>query len=647
MPLPIDQLPPTIRSLPERLTRLERQFTERAAARRLEHSTLTGASLAMVGDVTINGALDVTGALTSAGSPLGSPLDWINVKTQFGARGDGASDDINALRAAVDAAAAGGGRTVYLPPGIYRTSDTLPGDTSVTILGSHATPWPGRFPTSVCAIKPLPGFLGESVISLQGADITGSPANEGNFSLIDVDLDGSALAAGSVSGIHAQGEVMGVTLRRVTIRNMTHNGIHTNVGLGVRAPHDWFMSDVVVFQCSAFGYSMSMTDGYMQNCFASTNGSDGFLMGPFGSMVMQGCQALFNGGHGLNIGGGTQVGNLTIANFLTDRNSHDGIHVGPSTGTGSSPIIFSGITCNRDGKNGNLGGGGYAGFSAVGCANPIIVTGIVVNTGVDDSGAGANSPDKAAHFSGNAFVSVASGYLHGDIQGWHDDGTNTVIHRGLNIGEATGPKSTPTFAYSGGVRTTDGVINASNVNLFTASATAPAVDIITNNAAGTGVRITNQIAGGSGINIINAAAGDAALSARQAADAFARVRLGSDGALSIGPGTVTRDATLSRTAAGQLTAATADVRVGTAGRTVMVAEGTNAKMGTATLAAGTATVTTTAITATSRVHVTSQVDGGTPGFLRVSARTAGTSFTITSGSATDTSTVAWLIVEPA
>jgi hypothetical protein len=78
-----------------------------------------------------------------------------------------------------------------------------------------------------------------------------------------------------------------------------------------------------------------------------------------------------------------------------------------------------------------------------------------------------------------------------------------------------------------------------------------------------------------------------------------------------------------------------------------VKEGTNARMGVATLVGGTATVSTTAVTASSRVQLTSQADGGTPGWLRVSGRTAGTSFTITSSSASDTSTVAWVIIEPA
>lgn len=83
------------------------------------------------------------------------------------------------------------------------------------------------------------------------------------------------------------------------------------------------------------------------------------------------------------------------------------------------------------------------------------------------------------------------------------------------------------------------------------------------------------------------------------------------------------------------------------GKGLRLKEGANAKQGTAVLVAGAVTVANTSVTANSRIFLTSQVDGGTPGFLRVSARVAGTSFTITSSSATDTSTVAYEIFEPA
>ena len=65
--------------------------------------------------------------------------------------------------------------------------------------------------------------------------------------------------------------------------------------------------------------------------------------------------------------------------------------------------------------------------------------------------------------------------------------------------------------------------------------------------------------------------------------------------------------------------------------------------GRVTLVAGVAVVANPNVNAASNILLTSQVDGGTPGWLRVSARTAGTSFTITSSSLLDTSTIAYQI----
>lgn len=90
----------------------------------------------------------------------------------------------------------------------------------------------------------------------------------------------------------------------------------------------------------------------------------------------------------------------------------------------------------------------------------------------------------------------------------------------------------------------------------------------------------------------------------------------------------------------------ADFRITPAGRGLRVAEGSNAKMGVATLAAGTVTVANTSVTANSRIFIQRRVAGGTLGFLTYT-KTNGTSFTINSSSNTDTSTVDWLIVEPA
>lgn len=87
--------------------------------------------------------------------------------------------------------------------------------------------------------------------------------------------------------------------------------------------------------------------------------------------------------------------------------------------------------------------------------------------------------------------------------------------------------------------------------------------------------------------------------------------------------------------------------VGPAGSGLRVAEGANAKQGTAVLVAGTLVVANTSVTAVSRIFLTSQVPGGTTGWLGISARVVGTSFTILSSNPLDTSTVAWEMFEPA
>jgi hypothetical protein len=99
--------------------------------------------------------------------------------------------------------------------------------------------------------------------------------------------------------------------------------------------------------------------------------------------------------------------------------------------------------------------------------------------------------------------------------------------------------------------------------------------------------------------------------------------------------------------AGDVTTDSGNLVVSAAGKGVTVKEGSNARMGvTGAMTSGTITVANTSVTATSRVFLTAQTTGGAPGALRVSARTPGVSFTITSSSSSDTSTVAYLLMEP-
>lgn len=88
-----------------------------------------------------------------------------------------------------------------------------------------------------------------------------------------------------------------------------------------------------------------------------------------------------------------------------------------------------------------------------------------------------------------------------------------------------------------------------------------------------------------------------------------------------------------------------DIKLDTLGKTLFVKEGSNAKMGTVVLNGLTpVTVSTTAVTANSRIFLTIQAPVN-PGAVYVNSISAGSSFTVDSTSATDGSTLAWLIIE--
>lgn len=101
-------------------------------------------------------------------------------------------------------------------------------------------------------------------------------------------------------------------------------------------------------------------------------------------------------------------------------------------------------------------------------------------------------------------------------------------------------------------------------------------------------------------------------------------------------------------ATGTSLSVTGDIKNNTEGGGLYIKEGVNATMGVATLVGGTVTVSTTKVTANSRIFLTPQSMGTIlrPVGVGVTARVVGTSFTITSQDATDTSVIAWQIVEP-
>jgi hypothetical protein len=102
--------------------------------------------------------------------------------------------------------------------------------------------------------------------------------------------------------------------------------------------------------------------------------------------------------------------------------------------------------------------------------------------------------------------------------------------------------------------------------------------------------------------------------------------------------------------------ASANVIINTAGKGVQIKEGSNARMGTATLSSGTVTVANTSVTASTRIFLSRYSIGasaGAIGVLSVGTVSAGTSFIINAlktadhtVETNDVSVVHWLLVEP-
>lgn len=525
-------------------------------------------------DVPVNAAFeDVWDQFTSAGyhylvAASDAPAS-VKAKAQFVC--DGTADEVE-VQAAVDAARSLGGAIVQLSSGRFFTASPITLHPGVRLIGTHGDQIfnPGQLTVS-SYIQPSTGFSGGAAIVLLDQTDGGYSSKSAEQQIQSLTIDGTGVG-GTVHGIQAGGYVHGVLLRDVTVKNVTGKGIYTFTANGSQ-PFSWNFHRVVVDNPDGVGiHLINHTDCTMTDVISIGAGDNAFTLSNMPNSRLLGARAEWSEGHGYHITGGWGTGQgsggMSMVGCSTDRNRHDGIHV---DATGNAPLLFSGITCRRDGRNGGPGGGDYSGFRVTAAAMPVIIDNLVAYPGVDDDGTGTNSPVNAFKASGSTYVGLSSGFLHGATNGFVDGGTNAVLRRGPNIGERTGPTSAPVDAFA--------------------------------NPWGT--------------------AGNASMAGYTVLDAGQ-----SNGSWNI------------------FGNAANALNLGSAGGGVAIKEGANARMGPATLVTGTVTVANTSVTATSRIHLTRATTGGTLGHLSYTIA-AGVSFTINSSSATETSSVNWVIFEPA
>ncbi|WP_415860944.1 glycosyl hydrolase family 28-related protein [Azotobacter vinelandii] len=221
-----------------------------------------------------------------------------NVK-DFGALGDGVSDDRASIQAAIDAAYAAGGGTVYLPAGEYRVSAAgEPGDGCLMLKDGVYLAGAG---------------MGETVIKLiDGSDqkITGMVRSAygeetSNFGMRDLTLDGNRdNTSGKVDGWFngyipgGDGADRDVTIERVEVREMSGYGFD---------PHE---------------QTINLT---IRDSVAHDNGLDGFVADYLVDSVFENNVAYANDRHGFNVV--TSTHDFVMTNNVAYGNGSSGLVV--------------------------------------------------------------------------------------------------------------------------------------------------------------------------------------------------------------------------------------------------------------------------------------------------------------------------------
>lgn len=487
-------------------------------------------------------------------------LMGINVQ-DFGAIGNGTTDDTAAIQAAIDYAATqalstGQGTSVHFPGGYYIISSTL-------VLKKHVWLF-GEGSRSSC-IK-LATNANCNVIKTD--DTGGASGNADYTGIINMVIDGNKNnqnGAGPYHGIvfnttpattAAAGDTffdMHHTVMNVTVYQAKGNGIDCTGRSAIQ------LYNVHLQQCAVNGYK-STFDSTLVGVEADSCGSSGFNINN-GSVKLVGCKSYLSGvntpttdGAGFKIG---NVGPCELVGCEAQNNKLQGYYF-----NSADRVTMAG--CNADSNNTQNSTNDFerCAVAMVGSTNCLID--VVAN----------ETPQGGSQIGHQGYA------LHIDATSTKNDirMTHSAVSPATIVGEITA-----TSSIAGG-------LNTIQIN---------------------GVQAAPIVFG--------------PLSASLSSSA---------------------DTTIYRNGADQL-ATDDDFLVNLAGKGLRVKEGSNAKMGVSTLVAGTVVVSNTSVTANSRIFLTIQTPGGTPGDVRVSARTAGTSFTILSSSGTDTSVVAWLILEPA
>ncbi|WP_228990076.1 right-handed parallel beta-helix repeat-containing protein [Streptomyces sp. DH8] len=356
---------------------------------------------------------------------------WHDVRT-YGAKGDGRTDDTAAIQAALDACEPG--NSVYLPVGQYRTSAPVRIGPYITLRGSHGS---GENEHDVAdppfGLKPLPHFAGDAVVLILDQLRGGHARRAVEPRVFDLTIDGSDLPrdGAEIDGIRAVGQIQHLQLRDVQIRKVTGIGINTvyntDVPKGPQAPFCLHFDRVSVQWTGSYGIALNnCTDSVFHDVYALGCNGTGWWIAGTGNSTFTSCRAEWSGGDGFLLHGWEGV--IQFVGCSTDRSMFDGVKVVAKSAR--AILQLTGCRLDRDGRNNDLGGGGYAGLKVQDSAAKVLADGLIVTPGSNDDGRSKASPARGVSVTGSAYTVVNSGYIDGVEIDWHDGGGNTVLRKG-------------------------------------------------------------------------------------------------------------------------------------------------------------------------------------------------------------------------
>ena len=294
-----------------------------------------------------------TGAVTSGYTVADKLSQTVSVK-DFGAVGDGVTDDTAAIQDAIDAFP--NGVTIYFPRGTYRVTAQIVVNTKVSLLGDGIASENGTGST----------FRGATCIL---RDFTGSDATvamNGDCCTIDnIDVDGDGKGTGD------QIQVWGsrVRLGKVSTRNSGNDGVRigkTNAGASDTNSNFWGIEYLITCGNAANGIRIDDTNtsttlsyplglsnanaGYAVLIDARTNGEDGVQLGNCNDNVFVNVGSQDNTGIGIHFKtDGTNSGPRcnTILGNDSEANVGNDIQIDAATLPVSGPGLYNKIYGNR------------------------------------------------------------------------------------------------------------------------------------------------------------------------------------------------------------------------------------------------------------------------------------------------------------